>query len=155
MDSENIVVREAEQIVGTSPRQLELLEGRLLTYPQVDVPLKHQFAPGVYVREVEMPKGSFVLGHEHRTEHFNIVLSGSALVLMEGKTQEIVAPCIFKSHAGVRKLLYIRETMRWATVHATDEKDLEKLDELLVLKSETFHRHELEFISKLKLKEAA
>jgi quercetin dioxygenase-like cupin family protein len=85
-----------------------------------------------------MPKGSLVVGHEHKTEHFNIVLSGHASVMMNGEVQEIRGPSIFVSKAGVRKVLLIHETMIWATIHPTNETNLEVLDEQLVTKSNAF-----------------
>ncbi len=128
---------------------VEEVEGRMLVLPQVDVPLTHRFAPGVYMREVVMPAGSFVI----RTKHFNVVTKGRALVRMDDKVEEIIAPCVFVSEAGVRKILLIVEEMTWATVHPTTETDQAKLDELLIEKSETFLDHEaaLAAIEQLKL----
>ena len=129
------------------------LEKRMLVLPQVDVPLTHRFAPGIYMREVVMPAGSFIIGHKHKTEHFNVVTKGRALVRMDDSVEEIVAPCVFVSGAGVRKILLIVEEMTWATVHPTTETDQAKLDELLIEKSETFLDHEaaLAAIEQLKL----
>jgi hypothetical protein len=118
-----------------NPPKVERIEAELLRLPQVEVPLQHRFAPGIYLREVVMPAGTIVIGHQHKTEHFNIVLSGRALVSMNGVTREIVAPCILKSEVGVRKILYIREEMRWATIHPTDETDVAKLEDSLIVKS--------------------
>ena len=121
--------------------RIEQAESELLKLPQLEMPVTHRFAPGVYAREIFMPAGdagSLVLGHEHKTEHFNIVLTGRALVSMDGKTEEIVAPCIFKSGKGVRKALLIIEDMRWITIHPTKETDVTKLEDDLVIKSDSF-----------------
>ena len=117
---------------------IERAEAELLKLPQLDCPLTHKFAPGVYMREILMPAGSFIIGHEHKTEHFNVVLSGRARVMMDGVVEEIVGPCTFVSKPGVRKVLYILEDMRWATVHPTRETDLDKLDRKLIRKSEAW-----------------
>ena len=114
---------------------IERLEGRLLSLPQVPMPLTHRFAPGVYLREIFMPAGTFVIGHEHKTEHFNVVLSGRARVLIEGAVVEIKGPAVFVSKPGVRKVLMILEDMRWATVHPTTETDLARLESELIIKS--------------------
>jgi hypothetical protein len=127
-----------------TPDRIESIEGLLLKLPQVDTPLNHAFAPGVYLRQITMPKGAFVIGHEHKTEHFNVVLSGHASVYMDGLIQEIKAPAIIKSNSGTRKLLFIHDTMIWATIHPTEETNLEKLEEELIVKSETFKVHEKE-----------
>ncbi len=125
-------------------QRIEAIEKTMLNAPQIDVPLHHAFAPNVYLRQVTMPKGAVIIGHQHKTEHFNIVLSGRASVYMEGEMHEIVAPSIFKSSAGVRKVLFIHETMVWATVHPTSETNLDKLDEELIIKSESFQQHQID-----------
>lgn len=125
--------------------KLERIEARLLAHPvQAEHELKHSFAPGVYLREILMLKDTILIGHEHKFEHFNIILSGKALVFMEGEVKEIVAPCYFKSGAGVQKVLYIIEDMRWMTVHANqeEERDIDKLEDTLITKSETFRSFE-------------
>lgn len=122
---------------------IEQVEGRLLDFAQVDMPLTHRFAPGVYFREIRMPAGTFVIGHEHKTEHFNVILSGRADVLVDGQVVELRAPMVFVSKAGVRKMLYIREDMVWATIHPTTETNVEQLEAMLIQKSATYQRHEL------------
>lgn len=121
--------------------KVEEIEAKVLTMPQVTTLLTHHFAPSVYVREIEMPAGAFIIGHAHKTEHLNIVLSGKAIVMAEGVVHHIEAPCIFKSSAGVRKCLFIIETMRWATVHPTEETNIDILEESLAKKSKAFLDH--------------
>jgi hypothetical protein len=118
------------------------LERKLLPIGDLQCELVHLFAPGVYIRGIHMPAGAWVLGHEHKTEHFNIVLTGKANVVMDGKkVEEISAPAIFKSGPGVRKLLFIVEDMHWLTVHPTDETNVAKLEDMLVVKSEAWREH--------------
>jgi hypothetical protein len=121
--------------------QIEKVEEQFLQLPQIDCPLVHRFAPSVYMREVTMPTGSFVIGHEHNTEHFNVVLTGKARVMIDGVIEDIIAPCVFVSKPSVRKILYIVEDMKWATVHPTEETDLEILDLTLIKKSNSFISH--------------
>lgn len=127
-----------------SLQEIESLESKLLRTPQVEVPLSHMFAPGVYWREVKMPKGIFVIGHEHKTSHFNVILTGKARVLMNGVMHHVVAPCVITSEPGVRKILYIEEEMRWATIHPTNETDIEKLEDQLIIRSESFVNYQAE-----------
>ena len=120
------------------------IEAQLLTHPQVECPVQHTFSPGVYLRTIRMPAGTFVIGHKHRTKHLNVVLSGCALVIVDGEIRRMQAPLVFESNPGVRKLLYILEDCDWATIHATDETDIAKLEEQLIEKSAAFTQHELE-----------
>ena len=128
---------------GSFNDKAEEFEGQMLAKPQVDCPLRHMFAPGVYLREITMPAGTDVLGHEHKTEHFNVVMKGKAEVMNGKEVVEIIeAPYIFKSGPGVRKALKIIEEMVWVTVHVTDETEISKLDETLIQKSDTFINHQ-------------
>jgi hypothetical protein len=95
---------------------------------QIEMPVEHEFAPGVYMRTIFMPVGTFVMGKSHKTEHFNVITTGRCRLMMDGEISEVVAPCKFVSKAGVKKILYILEDMTWTTIHATDETDLEKLE---------------------------
>lgn len=139
------MVLEITESVGDVQRhdlpRIERLEASLLELPQLDIPVEHFFAPGVYMRQVRMPKDAFVIGHCHKTEHLNVVISGRATVMIDGVKHEIVGPCTFKSGVNVRKVLYIREPMIWATVHPTHETNLDRLEEELIVKSDAFLNH--------------
>lgn len=125
-----------------SLEDIERLEAVMLELEQVEVPTVHRFSAGVYMREVTLPKGTFAIGHAHKHDCLNIVLAGSASVMIEGKVRRITGPCVMEGKAFDRKVGYIHEDCTWLTVHATKETNLEKLEEELLLKSETFKRHE-------------
>ena len=91
-----------------------------------------------------MKRGLFVIGHEHRTKHFNMVTEGRARVMVEGIVSEISAPNVFVSNGGVRKVLFILEDMRWITIHPTTETDLEILEDELIVKSDSYNKYERE-----------
>ncbi len=136
-----IRVKDFPSLEKDESARLEKLEAWLLCQNvQAEYELSHSFSPQIYVREILMLKNTLLIGHEHKFEHFNVVLSGKALVLMEGKTQVIEGPCYFKSGAGVRKVLYILEDMRWMTIHPNEdeERNVDKLEERLINKSQTF-----------------
>ncbi len=105
--------------------------------PQQGCPLKHYFAPGVYIREIFMSAGSVVIGKIHKTEHFNIIQRGVvSLVSEDGSREMLTGPVTFVSKAGVQKVLYIHEDTVWSTVHITEERNLEKLEEQLIEKQD-------------------
>jgi hypothetical protein len=103
---------------------------------QIELPVYHDFTPGLYLRRIFMAAGTFVIGKTHKTEHFNIVLMGAANVMIDGEIHRIEAPAVFKSGAGVKKVLYILEDMVWMTTHPTEETDIKKLEELFVYSDE-------------------
>lgn len=124
----------------TEVATVEDIEALMLMTEQVECKLVHHFSPGVYIRELTMPKDTYVLGHKHKEPCMNIVSKGS-LRLVDIETGEITfikAPCTFESKAGVRKLAYVIEECVWSNVHPTIETDLDKLEEAIIDKSETF-----------------
>lgn len=131
---------------------VEELEGKLLemkrggTFQPVECPLEHLFPPKTYIRVIEMPKGIVVVGKEHLTRHANCVLSGRALVSMNGQQIELKGGDVFISEAGTRKVLLIYETMKFATIHPNpdDITDIATLEEMFVKKSETLLDYERE-----------
>lgn len=135
-----------ELITQTVNEQIERVEAELLkseTFDPVECPLRHAFTPGIYVRTITMPAGAYIIGHEHRTEHPNIVHRGKALVSMNGEGRLVEGPCMFTSGPGVRKCLIILEEMEWSTVHANpdDERDIEKLEDRYIIKSASHQQH--------------
>jgi len=115
------------------PRDVEIaqLASIFSHFPQVPMPVNHMFAPRVYMREIFMPAGSFIIGKKHNTKHFNVAISGKAKVMSGEGVFEVQAPYVFVSDVGVQKLLYILEDMRWLTIHPTDETDIEVLESTL------------------------
>ena len=132
----------------THADRIRELEERLLptSMPATECPLIHLFSPGIYMRGILMPAGHYILGHEHTQQHYNFVLTGKALVVVDGVEDIVQAPCIFESKPGVRKLLIILEDMRWVTVHPnpTDERDIGKLEASFVRKSDAWLKYHQE-----------
>lgn len=117
---------------------VQRLEAAFLDLPQADCPITHRFAPGIYIREVKMPAGSYVIGHHHKTPHLNIMLSGCLTILNDdGSKTELKAPQTFIANTG-RKIAYIHEDVIWQNVFATDERDVATLDDMFLDKSDAW-----------------
>lgn len=118
------------------------LEREMLQMPQAECQVWHRFGPGVYIREMLIPAGTLILGHSHRNEHINVMLSGTfALVREDGSVDVLHAPMFFVGSAG-RKMGYAIEDTVWQNIYATEERDLAKLEEMFIEKSEVFLEHE-------------
>lgn len=126
---------------------LERLEGALLELPPMEIKYVHTFAPGVYVREAHIKAGMVGIGHEHRQETVNVLLKGKIrLANSDGSVLELTAPMIFTSAAGVRKTAHFIEDTVFLNVlpNPTNETNVQKLEDLFVIKSEIFLQHEAE-----------
>lgn len=102
----------------------------------IDVPVQHHFAPGVYMRQMDAAAGTLVVSKMHRTEHMNILLKGSLTVATEDGIQLMTAPCVLKSMPGTKRIGYFHEDSSWITVHPTEETDLEKIEQQVIVPDE-------------------
>lgn len=113
---------------------IEGLALRLLEEPQIDCPVRHEFANGLYYREFSVPAGTFVIGRCHKEESFSVLLKGKARVLIDGMVHRLEAPMILPCSRGLNKIAVVEEDMIWGSFHAnpTNEQDIEKVEGLLL-----------------------
>ena len=113
----------------------------LLDQPQAQCDVIHSFGPGVYIREAHFPKNTFVVGHYHKYPHTNVFLKGKVFVFNDdGTTKVLTAPMMFAGEPG-RKVGYMLEDVVWLNIYATEERDVEKLEEKLLDKTEVWEEH--------------
>lgn len=114
------------------------MEGEMKKYEQMDLPVKHHFAPGNYAREIFLPKGCVVTGKIHKHAHLNIISKGKVSVVTEFGPMVIDAtngPVTFTSQPGTKRALYVDEDTVWTTIHPTNETDLAKIEDEIIAKS--------------------
>lgn len=113
------------------------LENEMRKLPQIEIETKHHFAPGVYMREVFIPKGSLVTGKIHKTEHLSILSQGEMSVLTEGGMKRLTASTVVKSFPGIKRAVFAHEDSVWITVHPNtdNETEIEKLEDRLVVQT--------------------
>lgn len=105
------------------------LEGEISKLPQVDCPVRHFFAPGIYGREMTIPAGVVLTGAVHRHEHLCTVSKGRIAVSTDEGMKELCAGATIVSAPGAKRVGYAIEETVWITYHPnpTNERDLDKL----------------------------
>jgi hypothetical protein len=95
----------------------------------VQFPVVHRFTPGLYVRELTVPAGMYVITKVHHTEHPYVISKGRIRVWTEaGGVVELAAPyCGITKPGTIRLALTMEETV-WTTFHPTTETDIEVLE---------------------------
>lgn len=116
------------------------LENALKAEEQVECKLQHHFSPGIYVRTIEIPKGTFVIGKRHRHQTCNILLKGAlAIYMTDGQeVTHLKAPCVFNSEPGVKKVVYAEEDVLFSNIHNTNETDLDKIEQIFIISEEEY-----------------
>jgi len=94
--------------------------------------ITHHFSDGLYAKETVFPAGVAILKHTHEFSHLSILAKGKVAV-MKGEVVEIVeAPACIEIKAGVTHGVKALTDCVWFCIHATDEKDASKVDDVLM-----------------------
>ena len=115
-------------LVLTAPEtraKLVLAEQVVRQLPQVDVPITHHFAQGVYARGGMVKQGTVFVGRVHLQSQINIISKGDVTILMEGGVVRLVGPCTWVSPPGTQRAAYANEDTYWTTILGTNETDPE------------------------------
>lgn len=111
-------------------------EAMMLKQPQVELPVRHFFAPGVYARELTIYAGVMLTGAVHRYEQLNILSQGSMRVLIDGTFVDVSAPFTVVSPPGTKRIAIAVTDCVWTTILGTDETDPEVIEKHFTIKTE-------------------
>ena len=97
-------------------------------------PLKHSFADGVYIRQMDMKQGSIVIGAIHKDEHVWFLLTGNLTIGTKESVEDYIAPCYIISKPGTQRVLYANEDSIFINVHKnpTNTRNVKELENQLV-----------------------
>jgi hypothetical protein len=116
---------------------LDQIEAMMLAAPQIDISVSHHFGPGIYIRSGFMPAGVYAIGHSHKKPHMNMLAKGKLAIASDGDVRVIEAPYLFASEGG-RKLVYVIEDAVLMNIYATEETDIDVIEETFVDKSDAW-----------------
>lgn len=130
----SIIVRDKDLDARIDELEIEMLKCK---DDILDLPLKHTFTDGIYVREIFNPAGALITTKIHKIEHPFVLLKGRISTYIPedgGKVQHIIAPYIGVTKAGTRRVIYAHEDSVFITFHPNPEntQDLEKLEDMFV-----------------------
>ena len=107
-------------------------------------PIKHSFADGVYIRQMDMLKGSAVVGAIHKHLHVWFLLTGHVTIATEDVTEDYVAPCYVVSTPGVKRVILANEDSIFVNIHKnpSNTRDLDELEkEIVALNYEEYEEY--------------
>ena len=112
-------------------QKVSRLEAALCELPQVDCPIRHYFAPGLYAREITIPKDTVLTGAVHKAESIVVLSKGRLQLVTDSGPVEISAPHTMTCKPGAKNAAVALEDSVWTNFFATTETDTDKLVELL------------------------
>jgi quercetin dioxygenase-like cupin family protein len=101
---------------------------------QIDQDTIHHFSSGVYAKQMRLPKGSIALTHKHKHDHLSILAQGMVMLETPEGRQLYSAPAAVTIRAGIPHGITALEDSVWFCIHATDETDPAKVDEVVIQK---------------------
>ena len=109
-------------------------DGKHIVTESKITPIKHTFADGVYIRQMDMIKDSVVVGAIHKHLHAWFLLTGHITVATEETTEDYIAPCYVVSTPGVKRVILANEDSIFVNVHKnpSNTKDIDKLEKEIV-----------------------
>lgn len=122
--------------------KVTILENELLELAKngnaekAEIRIKHYFVPGVYVRELFMPKGTVLTGKIHKYPQFHVITKGDLSVLIDGEMVRLTGPCNIMSPAGSKRLAIANEDTYWLMVHGTYQTDLDQIEKQFTCNTE-------------------
>ena len=106
--------------------------------------IKHTFADGVYIRQMDMIKGSVVVGAIHKHLHAWFLLTGHITVATEDTTEDYIAPCYVVSPPGIKRVILANKNSIFVNVHKnpSNTKDIDQLEkEIVALNYEEYEQY--------------
>lgn len=123
----------ALQAAGSIRAKIYALQASLADFPEVEAPLSHVFAPGVYMRTMHIKAGCVVVGKIHKHTHGYILSQGRVTIVSEaGGTEHMQAPLTMVSLAGTKRAIVAHTDVVLTTIHVTNATNLDELEQELI-----------------------
>jgi len=141
MSKKEISVNSREKILKLEKSMINIADGiniegdgkHVVTESKI-AQIKHTFADGIYVRQMDMRKDSVVVGAIHKHLHVWFLLTGHVTIATEDTTEDYIAPCYVVSTPGVKRVILANENSIFVNIHKnpSNTKDLDVLEKEIV-----------------------
>ena len=141
MSKKEISVNSREKILKLEKSMINIADGiniegdgkRVVTESKI-APIKHTFADGIYVRQMDMKQGGVVVGAIHKHLHVWFLLTGHVTIATEDTTEDYIAPCYVVSTPAVKRVILANEKSIFVNIHKnpSNTKDLDVLEKEIV-----------------------
>jgi hypothetical protein len=108
------------------------LQAAIAQLPQVEPVVEHTFLPGQYLRKMLMPAGMLLVGKRHRHRHA-LIVTGHVTVRTERGMVELQGTHVIDSLPGMKRAIYAHADSVLITSHLTEETDLEKIEDFVIM----------------------
>lgn len=132
-----------KELISASNETVVVGDGTEIIHNDI-VPLKHSFADQLYIRQMEMKKGTMVIGAVHNHKHVWFLMTGHLTISNNEEVQDYEAPCYVVSEAGAQRVIYANENSIFVNVHKnpTNTENIQELEkEIVSITKEDFNNY--------------
>jgi hypothetical protein len=119
----------------TNRENIVKLEQYLKTMRQVEVPVEHFFAGGVYARHMRAAEGTLAVGKIIKVDNIAVISKGDVTIVTERGLVRVQAPYIWIAPAGTKRAAYFHTDTEWTVFHATQSTDPEEVEKEVIAQS--------------------
>tara|TARA_B100000902_G_scaffold319136_1_gene311293 strand:- start:554 stop:1042 length:489 start_codon:yes stop_codon:yes gene_type:complete len=89
--------------------------------------LKHNFVPGIYLRQMILNPGSIIISGIHKRDHVWFLLEGDITIVNKDGEENYIAPYVGFSKSGIQRVIRSNEYSIFQNVfpNPSDSKDLD------------------------------
>ena len=141
IDGKEVSINQRDKILAFESALINIADGiniegdgkHIVTDSKI-APIKHTFADGIYIRQMDMVKGGVVVGAIHKHLHAWFLLTGRVTVATENTTEDYIAPCYVVSTPGVKRVILANEDSIFVNVHKnpSNTQDIDELEKEIV-----------------------
>jgi len=96
--------------------------------PYRHLTVRHHFIGGIYTKEMHMPVGYWFAQHRHSFDHQSVLVSGRAILEVDGERTELEGPAIVNVKAKKAHTIIPLTPVVWLCQHVTSCTDPEDID---------------------------
>ncbi len=108
-------------------QKIQSLEDEWKELPQVDIPVKHHYAGGIYIREITIPADTALTGRIYLDDHFDIMVSGEIVVSSIDGIKHLSGFNLFPGNQGKKRAGYTITDTRWFTICCSPDTEIETI----------------------------
>ena len=94
--------------------------------------IAHFFSDGIYAKQILLLENDTAQTHVHQYDHLSILAYGKVVIAVDGKQLIYIAPACIEIKAGQAHSILAVENSVFYCIHASNEKDINKIDEVLI-----------------------
>jgi quercetin dioxygenase-like cupin family protein len=96
--------------------------------------IAHYFSDREYAKQLTLKQGETAVTHKHVYSHLSILAQGEVVITLDGVKATYTAPTCIVIPAEINHEIHALKDSVFFCVHASEIKDLEHIDEVLIVK---------------------